>query len=285
MKHALTKWSLILGTLFVIGPMACGLTSMLRGPDGGPHATMLTSSSLAGGLGAGVMVLALAVGAGVVLSRMVTQGWGLFGAGMVLAWASWGTATIDEIVRVRPAAGTLWALAVEGLIFAPLLAAGVWVILEAHKPSAAADRPRPAWETTTNPWAVDVGFGAVALVLAALAAWWVAQNTLKGQAVMAASAGGLFAGIAASAAPSASLHRPRTLVLVAGVAAMAVVGPAIGAMLTSTGAGLAVAANGGTLFPAARMVPLDWLAGALMGVPVGLTFFGSIIEAPSPSRA
>lgn len=280
MKHAVEKWSLILGALFIVGPLAWLLTGTLHGPDGGHTTSPLLSNSPVAGLLRALVGLGLAAAVGWVVARRVTVGWGLFCTGMVLAWAAWGTGTVDGVLRVSPEKSTLWSLAVEGLVLAiPAVAIGWWITRSHtdHESSAFADR----YDRPVNPVALNGGAVVVSLLGGLLGAWLVAQNTLKGQTVLAAAVGAAFAGMAASSAGSFSLSRPHPAALVAGIVLLAVAGPALGAMLGPNGTSLVMAANGGSLFAPARVMPLDWIAGAFLGVPVGLSLLGSLVEPPA----
>jgi hypothetical protein len=67
-------------------------------------------------------------------------------------------------------------------------------------------------------------------------------------------------------------------VMFAGVMLTSVIGPIGAVLLHPAGVGPAQAALAGTLFPLARPMPLDYLAGALIGLPLGLWWAGSMLE-------
>lgn len=281
MAQALLKWSLILGALLLVGPLAWLMTGTLHGPDGGHDTTPLLSVSPVWGFTRALIALGLAGGAGWAVMKKVTPAWGLFTTGMVLAWAAWGTGSIDALVRVSPEKGTLWVLAVEGVLLAAPAVALAWALTR-HVASGAEPADRRFGRKGPSRLAGDgIGFG-IALIAGIVASWAVAQNTLKGQTVAAAAMGGILAGVVVTGGIGSL--RPRPAALVAGVAALAFAGPALGAVFESSAVGLVQAANGGALAPPARVLPLDWIAGAFLGVPVGLSLLGSIMETSEPGK-
>jgi len=52
----------------------------------------------------------------------------------------------------------------------------------------------------------------------------------------------------------------------------------------STGVKLLLEANGGTISPLLRPMPLDWAAGALLGLPLGLSYGLPQATVPDASR-
>lgn len=277
MKQGAIKWTLVLGALLAAGPVAWLLTGTLRGADGARDATPLLSISPAMGVVKGLIAIGLAAAVGYGVAVKVTARYGVFCAGLVLAWAAWGTGNIDAILRVTPERAALWRLAVEGLILGVPAAAAGWFIM--NREPVVRDEEESATRfrrlgAGASPWALDGAALGVTLVAAVLAAWLVAQNTLKGQTVVAAMMAGVLAGVAITALTI----RARPGVLVVGVVVMAFAGPAVGALVEPTGTALVMAANGGLLTPTARILPLDWIAGAFLGVPIGLSLLGSVAE-------
>ena len=114
---------------------------------------------------------------------------------------------------------------------------------------------------------------AIGLAAGALAAWLVAVTPLKGQDVMAAVAAGA---AAAAAARLADIRVPLAPVAVP-LAVLAVLGPVAGLVLSGSG-DVVAASYQGALAPIAQITPLDWIAGALLGIPLGAGWAGSMIE-------
>jgi hypothetical protein len=285
MSNAVVRWTVPTGTLVVLGPVAAWLTSMMAGPDGSSATPALLSSSPLMGLVLVLAAIGVAGVAGVIASRLMGHGgagWGLFCAGMVLAWAAWPTGTVEDVLRRTQSGASLWTLAVEGLIVGAAATGMAWVVIRAHPQPVAA--PTTSSGRRVEPPGMDVfatGLAAV-IVGAGVGVWLAAQESLKGQAIGAAFIGGLLGAIAARL----SAERCPTWVLVAGLGVLAAVSPALGAILHGSGGDGAVrAAYNGTLFNLAKVMPLDWLAGGFMGIPIGLSWAGGMIEERVPQAA
>jgi hypothetical protein len=118
-----------------------------------------------------------------------------------------------------------------------------------------------------------IGFG-LAIVLAAGATWVVAQETIKGQTFAAAIAAGLLGTFGGRLISS----RASIGVFVAAIAVLAAVSPAAATFYHSSDPALVRASLAGSLFPPARLMPLDWIAGAFVGIPMGLNLAASMGE-------
>jgi hypothetical protein len=275
MNNTLVRWGVPMGSMLVIGPVAAWLTSMMTAPDGLPGTPALLSGSPAMGLVLVLAAIALATGAGMVASRLMGAGWGLFCAGMVLAWAAWPTGTVETILRRTQSGGSLWTLAVEGLIVGAAATGAAWLIVRAHPVPAgaiAAVGTRPG-SRPSEPGMDVFATGVAAMVLGAgVGVWIAAQEALKGQAIGAAFIGGLVGGMAARL----SAERCPTWVLCAGVGLLAAASPALAALIH--GGKAVTAAYSGSLLHLANVLPLDWVAGGFMGLPIGVSWAGGMIE-------
>jgi hypothetical protein len=118
----------------------------------------------------------------------------------------------------------------------------------------------------------------VALVTACVVAWVMVQDkdTLKGQTVAGAALAGMFGAFAGRL----GTHRAPVLVFFVAIAILAAAGPAAATVgLWSGGSGGVIgAAYAGRLLPLARPLPLDWMAGAFVGIPVGLSWAASMTD-------
>ncbi len=277
MPKAILRWTIYLAAVLVVGPLAGAMTAWLRAPDGGTHATPLVSTSPVLGLAAGLGAVGVALAAGFIAVRHLGAKPAMSTAGLVLAWAAWRTGTIDQIVRQNDSAGVLWMLAAEGAIFG---LAGVLMPLliglierldqddDAPTSAAAAESVRGAfnWKSMGGPVVAGVIAGGIV-------AWAVAQTPLKGQAVAAAILGAVFA----SAAARLVDVRASLPTLAMPVAILAVLGPLSGIVMGAS-TNLLVAGRNGALFPLANILPLDWIAGGLLGIPLGVAWANSLIE-------
>ncbi len=282
MRQTIQHWLLLLLSVLVLGPAAWMMTASLTASDGGPQTSLLVNASVGMGVlvTAGVFLLAALVGLGA--ARLAGLRHGLLCVGLVLAWAAFGTGQIDRILHRTLSASTMYALTGEAILVGALgvgLAAAMILIArrEPHAdpaPSGTAHHPpepRVLWDKAT-PAAL-----AAALVVAALIGWLVAQDTLKGQTFAAAAFAGMFGATAGRmAAPTAS-----ALTFVAALALLAIAAPAVATFMHGSTLGPTRAALGQTLFPLARPLPLDWIAGAFVGIPLGLSWAASLTDRQS----
>jgi hypothetical protein len=260
------SWLVVLASLFLIGPAAGMLTARLHGPGGGTDATLLITLDPASGLLAGVGVCLLACFACWLATRMGSGNLGVLSAGIVVSWAAARTGRIDEIVavgRVSP----MPMLIIEGLLVALL----ALVVAEAIRRFW----PERLSEPTLGAAARALGGG---LVGAGLTAWFVAVEPSKGQTIAAAAAAGV---MGTSIARMILLSVPARMLVVI-PAALAVFGP----LATELIAGDVVAETfSGSLVRFGWILPLDWLGGALMGIPVGLAWTDSVVTQQSERLA
>lgn len=264
MKSAVLRWTIYLLALFALGPVAGLLTGSLRGLDGGPDATPLVCSAPVAGILAGVAALAIALAVGLVGARLVGVEHGYTAAGLVLAWAAWRTGEVSELIRTAQSGAPLRSLTLEGVLFGALALGIAWALAAfAKRPTDAPEQPRFG----SRPLGVLVaGF-----LAAGVGAWLVAVTPLKGQAVAAAIAGGI---LAAAVGRLVDLEAPLPI-LVAPVLLVGIVAPLTGFITRGT-TGVVAAAYAGTLFPTSHITPLDFIAGAFLGVPVGISWATSM---------
>jgi hypothetical protein len=289
MTRAILRWLIPLAALLALAPLAAWMTVSLRAPDGGPETSLLLCNSPARGILAGLGAFALATLAGAVASRLLGVSWGFFAAGLVLAGAAWGTGRVDQIVRRTQSASTLWALSAEGFLVGALGVLTAVVVVRARAPSERSPHVTPS-DDDRSALAASLALGLPIMVLAgAVGAWIVAREPLKGQTFAAAAVAGILIAIAGHlVAPRAPLE-----VFVLAVAVLAAASPALSLVVnlvpTATGAGATVAflpgssrvlaaVRAGTMLPLARPLPLDWISGAFVGIPIGLAWAGAMVE-------
>ncbi len=285
MLHGALRWLLPLVALLVFGPVAWMLTGHLRGPDGSDHASLLLSTTPLKGITLGVLALVLAGGVGLITARLIGASYGLFATGLVLAWAAWGTGDIDAIARAQsayaggaPSATSFFLrLSLEAAILLPLAVAIAITIFYYARESAHTADPHPfrpfANRFQPTLWLQEraaIGLAA-ACVAGAVVAWLIAQESNKGQTFAAAA----FAGLLGAVAGRLGANRASGAVFIAAPALLAVIGPILALLM---GGGTLHTATSGTLFNLARPLPLDWLAGAFVGVPIGLSWAASMID-------
>lgn len=295
MLKPFARWTVVLAVLVVVGPLVGGLVGGLHQADGQVAATPMLADSTPQGLLAGLALMAAAAIAGFAGSRF-SQGTGLACAGLVVAWGAWNSATaLDALREAQP--GTLIRLAIEAWVFG-VLAVGLSVVLlgwgqPSHMTPGdvvmnAPTRGRGLRRGLVSPmtWAA-AGVGAAA---AGGVVWIIAFDLLKGQAVFAAFCGGIAAGAATRlvliAAWSGRDHEPSWGTEHAGIDVspflsmfmVAVAAPFVASVMHEPATiPEAVRAPGG-LFALARVMPLDYLAGMFLGIPVGVGWAVGMME-------
>lgn len=273
MIRSIGRWLCPTLSLFVLGPAAYLVTSSLGRADGLPDATLLLSSTPVLGLLAGAIVFALAWLAGVLAARLVSPFSGLTHAGFVLAWAAWGTGPILPLVRAGTSPdGALRTLALEGLLVAGLSAV-LAVLIARAAPTVRAESSDDPPESGRFDSRL-IGAFAVAIMAGAVASWIVAREPLKGQAIGAAAAAGIAAAVAARVLTSAATP---AAFFVAAVGALGAVSSAYAAATAPSGDRTLALLYAGTMTPLASITPLDWAAGAFLGVPLGLAWAASLV--------
>lgn len=283
MLNVLVRWTIPLAALLVLGPLAAIVISHLRAADGSGQVSLLVSTTPLRGIVGGLIALALALAAGVAGARFIEQRSGLMAAGLVLAWAAWNTGRMDRVLALTHSRGTLYSTALEAAIFG-LLAVVVAAIIfrvPTRMPRfiVAGDATRVRGERSHHePTALFDRTAATAFAAAAIGAaiggWIVAVTTLKGQTFAAAATAGLLAAVAGRLAS----QRVTPAWFVLGLVAVAVAGPVAATFMHAGDLGPTRAALAGKLLPLARPMPLDWIAGAFVGIPLGLWWAGSLIE-------
>lgn len=281
MKHATVRWTIHILALCVLGPIAGLLIASLHAPDGGPHATLLLNTQPAVGVLMGLLAFSLAAALAFLAAKLVDARAGLFAAGVVLAWAAARSGRVDVILRAQNTSSPLIMLAVEGLLvglLGVLIAIGVYAIAKPTEQLPASE-PAPFFKVlgaaarrAVRAPGITIALP-VAVVAGAAAAWIVATSALKGQAIAAGFVAGIIGG---AAGRIADVRTPGQTFMIA-IGILAIVAP-ISALIFQRGVGPVEAAYDATLFALTRVAPLDWVAGGLLGVPLGVAWAGSMIE-------
>ncbi|MFG0258548.1 MAG: hypothetical protein ACF8GE_11660 [Phycisphaerales bacterium JB043] len=247
----------------VVGPLAFVLWTHLASIDGGVEATVLVSDGVASRLARVSIVM---VGAGTMgwsSARLISLRWGMWNAGVVVAWVGASVTSVD-ILRLARDPGVLRVLALEsGLIL--VIAAGImWLI-------ARGDRHRRARPVTRGGLGELVPAIVACLGVAAAIVWIVAQEPRSGQVLWATSLGALGGALIGSIIWAGI--RESALVITLMVLALMVFVVRLGMGVTDQ----VEAALAGSTWPLLAPTPLQWLSGALLGIPVGLSWGGSLV--------
>ena len=269
-------WSVVAGALLVVGPIAGAIADRLISPSGLESASPLTSSGTLGGVMVGVAAVAIAIGYGLLVGRLVHVRLGLICAGLVLTWPAWRFGTVAALLRDAGDGSPVSRLLIEGVLFASILSVACISIIRWSRPveqDALQEEPLkrniPAEPARPTDWAIGAGSTVLA---GAVVAWIVAQSPVQGQ-VYAAAVG---AGVAGGAVGRSIAGRAPLLALLIGGFCLAVVGP-LTSQLGVSGDVMARLYSGE--WPGIGLIsPFDWLAGVLAGVPLGEMWARSMVD-------
>lgn len=282
-----------LAAFAVLGPLSAWLLAMLRAPDGDPATTPLTSATPA--MGALLLIAAFVLTGlvGVVSGRWVTRGRGVCMVGFALMWTTSVTANARQLLGDVDAQSALNGLLLEAAFLIPLVVL-VGLLIEAISPVSSEEQglqhgpslPPPGFSGVRehfSPAQFAASFAAAAVAAGAVG-WLIAINTTKGQAIFAAFLGGIAAGFAAAAAARSNHKHSTLLPAIAALPVVALVTVlylkffAAGSIIPQTRAVASETVQ--QLFALGRILPLDWAAGGLFGVPIGASWAASMVERP-----
>jgi len=276
MRDAAVRWTLFLVGLLALGPLAGWLTGRLRGSDGFSGVEpILATNGAAIGVASATGGMLLSLGFGALVARLTSTRWGYFCAGGILAWLAAGTGRIDEILRVNPDRSQFTLIAIEGVIFGAIAVGGALLIGLIGRQGQRLDSvPLGHREARHDPEGDELhmtltraGISVLAcIVCAVLVSYVAAVSTLKGQTIASALIASVLVGVV-----TGLLHKQaQGWVLVLGMSVVATLAPAAALLLEpSNASALLLHANSMELLAPARIMPLDWLAGAMLGLPIG----------------
>jgi len=257
--------------------MAGALVANLRAVDGGTNATALASAAPIAGLAVTVGAIVIVAAVGTLSGWLVGGGRALFAMGLVLLWPAVRSGAVEEMLRSDRSPGLMRSFAIESVILGGLLALAA---IATDRIGASIKRKRMRANGDSLPdvaparkHAIDTALATTASAVAMVfVSWLVAIEGLKGQTtaagVIAGVAGGLMARLAGGEAS-------RWTIVLAATAA-AVFAPLWAIHLH--GADILQASYAGVLFPPARLAPLDWLAGSLVGGSLGWSWASSSLQ-------
>lgn len=293
MSKSLFKWVDSLLVFFVVGPLVGMLIGSLRSVDGDAATTPFTSSTPL--LGAAYLVIAaLAAGVcGLLGGRVFGRGRGYTLAGLVFGWVAWRTGNARMVLGDLDAGPNLLLLAGEGAFAGVLVLASVIVIerfshltAEDQGRPGNADLPAPTWSQLL--WPAPLPNVLLAMLAAALTAtalaFLFAYSVVKGQCLLAAVIAGIGAGVVSQLILAPKMpDRPSPIwIPLAGMILVAILSFVVAKFVL--GADVIAAARGTgsvaklQLWPINRILPLDWIAGALLGARIGTDWAASMLE-------
>ena len=262
MIHELEGWRRY-GVVLVGGVMAAFICTaavpFLVASTGTTGPTALQAQSPAAALAAMILFFGLAAVLSGFVGRYVNTAVGMFvlGAGLWALRLRSGTA-----VDLAFAGGSMRLVAVETALWGLLLLGGTWIVFRVGGPLA--DIVPPDLDKPT-PWWKRHGLAGVACgVLVLPGVWLIAKSPLQGQTLMAVVLGAMAAGfVGRVVAPHV-----QPLLLFAAPCFFGAAGQLIAALVTRDS--LAEAYITDTLPALALPMPIDYAAGSLMGVSMGL---------------
>ncbi|MBY0113187.1 MAG: hypothetical protein K2Y21_10210 [Phycisphaerales bacterium] len=291
MRKAVFEWVTLLTALAIVGPFVALPLAWLTTASGATDATPLTSTQPALGIGYTLLAMVGALLAGWLGTKTVSRGMGMAAAGFVLVWVAARSGTSAMILRD---AGSASAAAIRLTIEAAILAIpALWLVTIVQRPTPieSDESVYPLTECRTDlvqglKDAVTSRGLQVVLAAAAgaiLGSMFASIGMLKGQAIF----DGFFAGLLGGAGGGlllAGVENPRpALAPYLGVALVMIAAPIAASFYH--GASLRTVAVTGELIAPARLIPMDWIAGMLIGVPWGLSWLASSVkEKPEPKR-
>lgn len=294
MTKAVLRWALPLAALLVVGSIGGWMTGSLRATDGATDTTALASASPVMGLAAAIGALLLAVAAGVFTSHLIGSAFGMWACGLALMMAAWRFGTVDQILLRERASSPLISMAIEGLILGLIGFVGCAAIVAAGRredarlaelhpgappiPASFRDALVGALKSKELPLVIIAG-----AIGALLAAWLIGQSPAKGQAIAGAFGAGIAAGAVGRFAGAFIEDSAPASAYMLAMALASTLGPVVA--LVAGGSGVVDASLRGSLIGTANLIPMDWLAGAFMGLPIGLRWVGAHVQQGEPSRA
>ena len=255
-----------MGACMLVMALAVGGLQSLQGVPG--PTVGLAASPVSAAIGI-LLSLVVALAIALAVGRVVNAAVGAFVLGTGIAVLSMQCGTHANAVFVD--AGPV-AMAIETLVWGVLVLLMAMVLMRFTGPLP--DQPWNEPKAAFDPGAVfsaAAGRSSWAGFLRLAAGWVVLSNDLKGQAIFAATAGAIFVGLVGR------ILAPRTQPVLL-FAAPVIVG-ALGQLTVAVTGGDGVAAFVAGTSPRLGMaMPMDYAAGALMGVSMGLGWSRSFVE-------
>ena len=277
MKHAeLEGWqryAVLFGGMLAAGAACSFAVPFLIAPRGSFGPSALQAESPAAAVTALVICLGLATGVGVVVGRLVNTAVGLFVVGCGLWLVRLRTGTVQDLVF---ADGSLGLVAVETALWGLLVLGSTLVVFRFAGPLSDIEPP----EQGETAWWQTLGLrGAAAGALIIPAVWLFARSDLKGQTLMAVVLGGLAVGLVGRLlSPTA---QPR--LIFATVCVFGAVGQVIGMLMLREPLIDAFVVQS---IPALCLpMPIDYAAGSLTGVAMGLGWAKSFLQHDETAEA
>lgn len=296
MIDATTRWVARAIAVLILGPIAARAAGMVLGADGSEAASMLTGNAVAPGLVALAVVGVCTLAAAGVAARLADRHEGVLCAALVLGWVAWSGGRLGETYRLAPEVGTLARLSFEGAAVL-VIAVASWVV--ADRLSRRDAKSEGLTLSTAEINGLLRGKAGVPVLLTGLVCglgcvWLFARHDHPGQGLGAAFLGGVAAGVLGSLVLQSVIKESREVAAIGvggvfvpatvGVMLGAVVGPLVGIGVPGTGK-IVDAVVRGDLPGWLAVSPASWVAGALIGVPAGISMMRSATQEPTKAPA
>ncbi len=281
---ATLRWTLIILSTIIIGPLAASLLANVRDADGGHAVSMLVSESLASSIIGVVVVLAAAAAVAVLGATLFSPTVAFPCAGLIAGWGAWRTGTLEEMIRRSRSGSEQVTFAIENaIIVVAALAIALLIARFSRRGSQTSDPSTPSLiacfghvDRHGNLSSMLLASFASAAVAAGLAGYLGAAAMTKGQAVFAAVLAGIAAGVVAQMVSRSQNGHVNPALPIAAAIIPAIAGPLVAKFLHADK--IVAATFAGNVFPLARIMCLDWCCGLLLGVPVGMGWAGAMID-------
>lgn len=284
MLQAIQRYVILIGGMILSAFLCVRAEPFLLSARGDTGPTMLTSQSPVAAVLAFVICLGLAAVLAGVVGRFSNSVVGLFVLGTGLFALDGRTESIRNFAFARagdsPGAG-LALLAIEAALLAIMLLGATLLVFRISGPLKDIE-PKEFGETPHQFWSAEAWKSAAAGAIILLAVVVIGQSSMKGQMVAAAFIGGMVAGLVGR------LISPHVqpVLLFASPVLFGAIGYVIAIFFVNMP--LDAAYVSGRLTGLAIVTPLDYAAGSLMGVAVGLGWAKSFLhheEQTSPAAA
>lgn len=274
MNKVLLRWLLPTLALLVFGPLIAWPVGLLRDGIGSADASLFLSNAPMLGVLAVALLIVVAGGGGAVTARLTAPGTGRTFVGLCAAWAMLRTGDSWDMLMAH-GGGVVVPWTIEAIVVA---GASVVLMVMLMLGGGSHDRGRLVEDFRAAMLGGKAATGIlIGVVAGGIAAWLVAMDGGRGQALMGGVFGGVLAAVGVQlAAQDLSPDRAR-LRAWAAVLVLMVLSPLSLLVLPGAGA-IADGARAGTLVGPGLVTPLAWVVGIFLGVPTGLSWVGSVAE-------
>ena len=276
--HGWRRYAVVfLGMLLTAALCALAIPFSMN-PRGAAGPTALQAESAISAVSAIIVCFGLATGIAGYVGRLINGAVGLFVLGVGLSVLAWRWATIEELAFSE---GSLGLVGLETVLWAGILFAATAGVLKMSGPLRDMVPDESDSDTDGGGWGLR---GVAAGILVLPVVWLIARSELKGQVLAAVVLGSMLVGLCGRfLSPYA---QPR--LLVAAPCLFGALGHVIGMVLLKQPLVEAFVAHS---IPALSLpMPIDYAAGSLLGVSIGLGWAKSFQQqeqeqAPEPGNA